>query len=143
MAGGFTRLGTNKELDRCCRGHDHCPVKVKPFRRKYGLFNLDLYTKSHCFCDAKFYNCLKNVDDEKARAVGDFFFNVISVKCIEERAKGHCLERSSNTSQATAPNRRTIFNLGISLEVENPSNCLRWQEDPGSKFYEFKTRKHF
>ena len=50
---------------------------MKPFRSKYGLFNLDLYTKSHCFCDEKFYNCLKNADNEKAKAVGDFFFNVI------------------------------------------------------------------
>ena len=48
------------------------------------MFNLDLYTKSHCYCDDKFYNCLKNLDNTKASAVGDLFFNKFSIKCIEE-----------------------------------------------------------
>merc|ERR1712141_440274 len=48
IAPDFSSLGVDRELDRCCRAHDHCPVKVKPFRTKYGLINLDLYTKSHC-----------------------------------------------------------------------------------------------
>ena len=118
---------------------------MKPFRSKYGLFNLDLYTKSHCFCDEKFYNCLKNADNEKAKAVGDFFFNVIGVKCIEERVRRHCVQRSFNSSQPTrmGPEGKSVLNLGISFEVQNQSNCLKWQEEPGSKFYEFKAKKHF
>ena len=27
------------QVDRCCRAHDHCPVKVKAFRSRYGLQN--------------------------------------------------------------------------------------------------------
>ena len=29
MAADFSKLGRDRELDRCCRAHDHCPVKVR------------------------------------------------------------------------------------------------------------------
>ena len=28
IAPHFSSLGVDRELDRCCRAHDHCPVKV-------------------------------------------------------------------------------------------------------------------
>ena len=28
IAPDFSSLGVDRELDRCCRAHDHCPVKV-------------------------------------------------------------------------------------------------------------------
>ena len=32
MAADFSKLGRDRELDRCCRAHDHCPVKVREGR---------------------------------------------------------------------------------------------------------------
>ena len=58
-ANAYDDLGTNKDIDLCCRAHDHCPIRLKPFRFGYGLINLSLYTKSHCECDEDFLKCLK------------------------------------------------------------------------------------
>lgn len=85
IAEDFKKLGANWRLDKCCRAHDHCPVKVKALQRRYGVFNLSPYTNSHCQCDNSFYNCLKQVNSSQSNAVGDFFFNVIGVRCIEEK----------------------------------------------------------
>jgi len=85
IAEDFRKLGANWRLDKCCRAHDHCPVKVKALQRRYGLFNLSPYTNSHCQCDSNFYNCLKLVNSSQSNAVGDFFFNIIGVRCIEEK----------------------------------------------------------
>jgi len=85
IAGDYKNLGPNWRLDKCCRSHDHCPVKVKPFQRRYGLFNLGVYTKSHCVCDDLFYNCLKTVNETQANAVGDFYFNIIGVQCLQPK----------------------------------------------------------
>ncbi|GFS63185.1 putative DD41D transposase [Trichonephila clavipes] len=46
IAGSFEELGTQMEVDACCRAHDHCPVKLKAFRTGYGIINLSLYTKN-------------------------------------------------------------------------------------------------
>ena len=42
-------------MDKCCRAHDHCPVKIKAFSSNYGATNYHVYTKSHCACDDLFY----------------------------------------------------------------------------------------
>merc|ERR1712227_235227 len=77
-------LGENQSLDKCCRQHDHCPIKIKPFSNTYGLFNLfSPYTKSHCQCDEIFYDCLKAANSEIADNIGKLFFNVIEMECIQ------------------------------------------------------------
>jgi len=86
VAPSYYSLGPLKSLDRCCRTHDHCPVKVKAFQNRYGVLNLHPYTKTHCECDEKFYNCLKSVGTDKADAVGKFFFNFIQIQCIKDEA---------------------------------------------------------
>ena len=48
-------------VDKCCRAHDHCPVKVKAFSNSYGATNYHLYTKSHCACDDLFYKVRVNL----------------------------------------------------------------------------------
>lgn len=45
MATKYNDLGTEKNVDRCCRAHDLCPTKIKAFRSRYGLVNWSLYTK--------------------------------------------------------------------------------------------------
>lgn len=45
ISSSYDDLGPERNLDKCCRAHDHCPVKVKAFRSRYGLVNWSLYTK--------------------------------------------------------------------------------------------------
>lgn len=45
IAANYFDLGTEKEIDRCCRTHDLCPVKVRAFQSRYGLNNMSFYSK--------------------------------------------------------------------------------------------------
>ena len=70
---------------------------------------------------------------------------MISVKCIEERARRRCVQRSFNSSlqSKVVPEGKNLVNLGISFEVKNQSNCLKWREEPEKKFFEFKAKNQF
>lgn len=83
--GDWSKLGTFWRLDKCCRAHDLCSVKVKPFQSRYGILNVAPYTKTHCSCDQMFYHCLKKVNSAQSAGVGKLFFNLLHIKCIEER----------------------------------------------------------
>ena len=72
-----------------------------------------------------FYNCLKAVNSSKADAVGDVFFNVLGIQCVEERLGRGCVRnnnaeaRSENTGSAE---RRSLILPGIALGIrERPS----------------------
>ena len=47
LAENYHDLGTGSyfEVDKCCRAHDHCPVKVHSFSTSYGVTNYHPYTK--------------------------------------------------------------------------------------------------
>ena len=45
LARHYYDLGLNRELDKCCRKHDLCPVKVLGDETKYELKNESPYTK--------------------------------------------------------------------------------------------------
>ncbi|CAM1313228.1 Uncharacterised protein g6198 [Pycnogonum litorale] len=85
VAKHYADLGVNLEVDKCCRAHDYCPLKVQPFDRRYGVLNLGFYTKSHCMCDNMFYHCLKKTNSDVASIVGNIFFNLLKVKCLKEK----------------------------------------------------------
>lgn len=40
----FGNLGERSELDRCCRAHDHCPIKLRSGATKYGTTNNNFAT---------------------------------------------------------------------------------------------------
>ena len=104
IAQSYDDLGSLTELDKCCRAHDHCPIKVNGMASAHGLINLSLYTKyvsiefsnskldsylfsdcrSHCACDDEFYTCLKVLDSHVARMIGNLYFNVIQVPCVDQ-----------------------------------------------------------
>jgi len=139
IAGNYSSLGPEWQLDKCCRAHDHCPVKVKSFKTRYGVFNFGPYTKSHCACDKQFYDCLKSVNSEKSEAVGDFFFNVLGVQCVEKRVKRRCvkttqLEKDSSEygkkERNMAEASEKIFNIGLAANIQNTSKCLAWKNYP-------------
>ena len=47
LANNYHDLGAGGyfEVDKCCRSHDHCPVKVHSFTSNYGATNYHPYTK--------------------------------------------------------------------------------------------------
>lgn len=110
---------------------DGFPLQVKPFQTRYNLFNFAPYTKSHCACDQMFYNCLKAVNSSKADAVGDVFFNVLGIQCVEERLGRGCDKnnnaeaRDENTESAE---KRSLILPGIALGIRQ-----RPPPQPGAK----------
>lgn len=90
-AANYADLGKRRDLDLCCRAHDHCPIRLKALRSGYDQINLSFYTKSHCDCDEDFKNCLKSLSSKTADAMANFFFNILRVQCIRTK-------NSSNSS---------------------------------------------
>ncbi|GFY62302.1 phospholipase A2 [Trichonephila inaurata madagascariensis] len=80
----YDDLGPEVEADMCCRDHDHCNESILGRERKYGLDNNSPFTKSHCDCDQKFYNCLKAADTRTSHRVGRLFFNFLQMACFRE-----------------------------------------------------------
>lgn len=82
-AKNYYELGSESDVDACCRDHDHCDDAIVPGESKYGLSNTGSYTKSNCDCDHKFYQCLKAVDSLTAKLVGMTFFNIVAMECFK------------------------------------------------------------
>ncbi|XP_014209129.1 phospholipase A2-like, partial [Copidosoma floridanum] len=86
IAENYHDLGWATNIDRCCRAHDLCPVKIRSFKSRYNLSNLSFYSRSHCACDETFYRCLKKTNDSSAGFIGNIYFNIAQPNCIEEDA---------------------------------------------------------
>ncbi|EFN79339.1 uncharacterized protein LOC105187861 [Harpegnathos saltator] len=84
IAESYHDLGDVPYVDRCCRTHDLCPVKIRAQQTRYNLTNYSLYTKSHCTCDKGLYRCLKAANHPTANLLGQIYFNIIKVECIED-----------------------------------------------------------
>lgn len=91
-ASGYNDLGSKQQIDICCRAHDHCPIRLKPFRGDYGIYNMAFYTKSHCDCDADFYKCLREVRSKSADVLGNLYFNVMRLQCIRPERSKICIQ---------------------------------------------------
>lgn len=87
IAENYHDLGDLPHIDRCCRTHDLCPIKVRAQQTRYNLTNYSLYTKSHCTCDKGLYQCLKAANHPTANLMGQIYFNIVKVQCIEDIGK--------------------------------------------------------
>ncbi|XP_048251889.1 phospholipase A(2)-like [Haliotis rufescens] len=87
IARNYTDLGRYRETDRCCRDHDNCPSSIPGARwsSKHGLRNYGLVTRSECSCDRRFNDCLGKSSDKAADGIGIVYFNLLSMKCFDER----------------------------------------------------------
>lgn len=99
IAESYHDLGQEVQIDRCCRNHDLCPVKVRAQQTRYNLTNYSIYTKSHCTCDEALYHCLKAAKHPTANILGHIYFNLVRVPCIED---------ISNEKTSWGPERRFI-----------------------------------
>lgn len=80
IAKDYHDLGTESDVDRCCRTHDLCPSKVRPYQKRYELENNSLYTKSHCTCDDMLFSCLKFSNSSAGNLLGTIYFNLVQVR---------------------------------------------------------------
>uniref|UniRef100_A0A182FKB8 Phospholipase A2 n=1 Tax=Anopheles albimanus TaxID=7167 RepID=A0A182FKB8_ANOAL len=74
-ANDYDDLGSNSEVDKCCREHDHCD-NIPAGETKYGLKNDDYFTRLHCKCDRDFQQCLHRVNTTFSNKLGNFYFTV-------------------------------------------------------------------
>ncbi|KXJ73633.1 hypothetical protein RP20_CCG015351 [Aedes albopictus] len=88
IADTYHDLGEDATMDRCCRTHDLCPMKVRAYQKRYNLSNNSIYTKSHCKCDDMLFECLKKTNTSAAQVMGSIYFNLVQVPCVEETPKG-------------------------------------------------------
>lgn len=88
IADSYHDLGDDATMDRCCRTHDLCPLKVRAYQKRYNLSNNSIYTKSHCKCDDMLYECLKKTNTSAAQVMGSIYFNLVQVPCVEDTPSG-------------------------------------------------------
>nr|CAD7569316.1 unnamed protein product [Timema californicum] len=124
LAQNYHDLGSETKIDKCCRSHDICPVKVRAHDSRYDLKNTDFYTKknhpteirtsispssavelnttsaSHCECDRRLYECLKATRRATADTMGSFYFNILRVPCVDDVvSSGQSEDRNSSTTK--------------------------------------------
>ncbi|KAL3274088.1 hypothetical protein HHI36_015505 [Cryptolaemus montrouzieri] len=97
IAKDYHDLGEDILTDMCCRNHDLCPVKIRAYSKKYNLNNDSLYTKSHCNCDDIFYSCMKRQTTRSAQILGQIYFNLVKVPCLQDNEKENPLENPKNS----------------------------------------------
>ncbi|XP_004449833.1 group 3 secretory phospholipase A2 [Dasypus novemcinctus] len=90
-AGNSSELGIFQGPDLCCREHDLCPQNISPFQYSYGIRNFRFHTISHCDCDVRFQQCLRDQRDSISDLVGVAFFNVVEVPCFVLEEQEACV----------------------------------------------------
>jgi len=145
LAENYHDLGTGSyfEVDKCCRAHDHCPVKVHSFSTSYGVTNYHPYTKSHCSCDDLFYQCLKRIShtnqdngaQDLANNIGRVYFNIFRLECAEAHYPKVCTQKtqafpgsSSHDLVPQDPEKRFFFRDSQSVK-DWDEVCTEWIVD--------------
>ncbi|XP_029300812.1 group 3 secretory phospholipase A2 [Cottoperca gobio] len=93
-APSYEDLGVFTDTDSCCREHDQCKDTILSFHSKFGVFNRNIFTMSHCDCDNKFHSCLMEGNDSISDVVGYTFFNLLKMHCFELSLRLQCTERN-------------------------------------------------
>lgn len=83
-ATSYNDLGFESDIDICCRAHDFCPVRLAAFSSGYGLFNWSFYTRSHCWCDQNFLDCLQRAESPLSSVVMKFYFTIMKTTCLND-----------------------------------------------------------
>ncbi len=78
-----------ERLNRCCMDHEDCNRFIPAKQERYNYRNDREYTVYDCKCDDSFAECLKYADSYTADAVGDLYFNVLKMPCINFSEDGN------------------------------------------------------
>ncbi|XP_044730991.1 uncharacterized protein LOC123294006 [Chrysoperla carnea] len=95
IAVNYHDLGTDANVDKCCRTHDICPVKIAKYATRYTLYNDSPFTRSYCQCDDMLYSCLKQANSTSGQLFGNIFFNLVQTTCIDKTNDGKWLFRKN------------------------------------------------
>lgn len=82
-AKSYDDLGSDAEVDKCCRFHDYCD-NIAAGEEKHGLRNDDMFTRLHCKCDSEFKQCLQSVNSKSGNYIGNVYFSFRD-QCYDER----------------------------------------------------------
>lgn len=74
-AANYDDLGNQKEVDMCCRDHDHCD-NIAAGETKYNLTNRDFFTVLNCDCDKEFKECLHKINSKMSNRIGRLYFTL-------------------------------------------------------------------
>ncbi|XP_040208109.1 group 3 secretory phospholipase A2 [Rana temporaria] len=128
IAENFTNLGVFREVDLCCREHDHCGPTIQSFGFQYGIRNYKLHTVSHCDCNQRFRQCLHTVNDSMSTLVGIMFFNVLEMPCFTLRETEQCVEwhwwggcKRNGSSPKAELHKPTVFNYSNAEDKQTPT----------------------
>ncbi|KAH8237412.1 hypothetical protein KR038_011265 [Drosophila bunnanda] len=75
IANSYDDLGTEQELDMCCRAHDNCKESIPPEQEAHDLKNNGMFPIFSCACETAFRNCLTALANYHSLAVGRMYFN--------------------------------------------------------------------
>ncbi|XP_037798526.1 uncharacterized protein LOC119593646 [Penaeus monodon] len=129
QAATYHQLGPRRQLDSCCRAHDHCPIKLRPMMTRYGLTNYGFKTRSHCSCDLEFYRCLKAAGDSVATMVGQVYFNYLKMECIDVPGPKSCYSPSVTIRTLNSPFPSETATLSC-LRRDTEGGCRFWLPNP-------------
>ncbi|XP_043660380.1 phospholipase A2 large subunit [Drosophila teissieri] len=79
IAANYDDLGTEREVDMCCRAHDNCREKIPPLEEAFGLRNDGIFPIFSCSCEAAFRSCLNALRNGHSLALGKIYFNTKDV----------------------------------------------------------------
>ncbi|KAL3307717.1 hypothetical protein Ciccas_013764 [Cichlidogyrus casuarinus] len=85
VASHYDDLGSNRDVDMCCRDHDHCALSLASGETLRNYRNEGWYTESACYCDQEFAECLQsciNMGNFAARLLRFFFFDLAKMRCL-------------------------------------------------------------
>ncbi|ALC40851.1 CG30503 [Drosophila busckii] len=78
-AANYEDLGTEVDIDICCRAHDHCEDKILSNEKLNGLNNDGVFPIFSCSCESAFRECLVALHSMESAALGRIYFRSTNV----------------------------------------------------------------
>ncbi|KAL3307855.1 hypothetical protein Ciccas_013621 [Cichlidogyrus casuarinus] len=84
-AKNYKDLGYFRDVDMCCRDHDHCKISVAAGANLRNYKNEGMFTESACYCDERLEECLKSpkINNQLiATLIGSMYFELAKETCL-------------------------------------------------------------
>ncbi|XP_017049845.1 phospholipase A2 large subunit [Drosophila ficusphila] len=126
LAENYDDLGTEREVDICCRAHDNCDERIPPKEEAYGLTNDGIFPIFSCACESAFRSCLSALHNGHSLALGRIYFHTKEVcfgyghpivSCREKQAdlfETRCLSYRVDQGQ---PKRWQFYDLALYTHI--------------------------
>lgn len=128
IAKNYNDLGIIREIDMCCRDHDHANDSIPAFDTKHGIVNFRFYTMTNCDDDDRFFKCLVKASNVVTASVGIAYFDVLKTKCFKY---GHPLKCTGFN-----PFRMLLLRSPCNSKEEDTSEPKRWSVENPANFFE-------